>query len=158
MFYCHSMRMPCEVTCILATIDRKTGDEIEKAPKDIKPGDSARIILTPLHLTSKYIHVEKARRRSLWEQKHKEKKKEKEREKEKERGTRREREKKITTTPSPYPNTRHEEKPIGYCVEEWNSRPAMARFTIRNSRKWIMIGTVLKVNPSSRNAYGEKDK
>jgi len=44
---CHTAHIACKFTEILAKVDRRTGSEGEKFPKNIKNGDSAIVLLTP---------------------------------------------------------------------------------------------------------------
>lgn len=44
---CHTAHIACKFTNIIKKIDRRTGKELEDAPKFIKSGDSALVVLTP---------------------------------------------------------------------------------------------------------------
>jgi len=44
---CHTAHIACKFQEILTKVDRRSGKEIEKAPKNIKSGDSAIVNLVP---------------------------------------------------------------------------------------------------------------
>jgi len=44
---CHTAHIACKFTEILSKVDRRTGAETEGAPKNIKNGDAAMVLLTP---------------------------------------------------------------------------------------------------------------
>jgi elongation factor 1-alpha len=44
---CHTAHIACKFSEILTKVDRRTGQELEKAPQNIKSGDAAMIRLTP---------------------------------------------------------------------------------------------------------------
>jgi elongation factor 1-alpha len=44
---CHTAHIACKFSEILTKVDRRSGKELEKAPKNIKSGDAAMIILVP---------------------------------------------------------------------------------------------------------------
>jgi len=44
---CHTAHIACKFTELLTKVDRRTGAEIEQAPKNIKNGDAAIVKLTP---------------------------------------------------------------------------------------------------------------
>jgi elongation factor 1-alpha len=44
---CHTSHVACKFQELLTKVDRRTGKEIEKEPKNIKTGDSAMVLLVP---------------------------------------------------------------------------------------------------------------
>ena len=47
LVYCNVSRAPCRLQCILAKIDKKSGEIIESEPESIKTGDSAIVEFVP---------------------------------------------------------------------------------------------------------------
>jgi elongation factor 1-alpha len=44
---CHTSHIACKFVEILTKVDRRSGQELEKAPKNIKTGDAAMVLMTP---------------------------------------------------------------------------------------------------------------
>jgi elongation factor 1-alpha len=44
---CHTSHIACKFSEILTKVDRRSGKELEKAPKNVKSGDAAMVLLTP---------------------------------------------------------------------------------------------------------------
>jgi elongation factor 1-alpha len=44
---CHTAHIACKFTEIQTKVDRRSGKELEKSPKNIKSGDAAMVLLTP---------------------------------------------------------------------------------------------------------------
>jgi elongation factor 1-alpha len=44
---CHTSHIACKFSELLTKVDRRSGKELEKAPKNVKSGDAAMVLLTP---------------------------------------------------------------------------------------------------------------
>jgi len=47
---CHTAAIPCQISALIARVDKKTGKTIDDRPPYLTNGDAATIVITPLHI------------------------------------------------------------------------------------------------------------